>query len=270
MGILIDPVGLEGWVWHAMFYQAMLEWQRGRHDSSLWWLTQRLIPHNEQYVNRQGEAISYIYTLRLAMARDLIGIVERHRELSRSGAPGDVGRFLDLAQQFTQLHETLDDGFVRREVENIRRRVLLALSGDNPDPKLLARESGEINDFFFCATTLMPNSHFPGWIWPGDSDLDLFYLAPPQTEEGAVTPLSRRVRFTLTNQTLPGVEPKRLHLRVVGEWMGEKVFHDDALIEPGNTHLFDKPVDASHYILLFITAVDGAPQPVGYELFLEP
>lgn len=268
MGLLVDPASQHGMVWHAMFYQANLEWLRGRHEAALWWLRERTIPFNRWYLEHYREQVGTIYTMRMKMAEDLAGLVELHARLVNTRNPEVAPAFLDQALRFMTIHETLDEQFVKQQWETLRQVILKGTARElGWGPEIPAMEEGELDDFPWCSNRLMRRIS-RRWIWPSESDVDLYFRPPSEGEP-------ERLRFTITNrphEKVPGRH--RLHVRVVREDFDPRrglvmTTLDDTAVDPGNTFLFDKTVERSGYVLLYISALDGTFEAAPYELVVD-
>lgn len=263
MGLLVHPMNIEGNIWHAQYLQAMYEWRRRRYAEALWWIDRTI----EQNVELNRRFPNPIYFERLEMVRRMIPLINLHQRGREATDPAErmAARSAFVSEGMTLLmeFETLDDGFVRRELEELRRNAVRQTFGEH---EALIREGGEIDDFNFAANYLRPGSR-RRWIYPSDSDQDLYYLAGQHSDREEEAPPTRRVQLTLKNLS----DRFRLHLRMVGPKRAELLEIADAIVPPGESYKFDGQIETEQHVVIYISALDGtATDPAEYELELEP
>jgi hypothetical protein len=268
MGVLVDPSSQEGWIWAALYNQAHLEWVRNRHDQAVAVL-ERTAEQNERIVQEYGDEISPIYQRRLPMLRAMIPLVRLHQRARESRDPSLLRPFLERAESLLLEYERLDDGFIQRHVRDTR--VVLAsreLTRRGLGQNLLILEAPEPDDFPELATALEPKT-YTGWIFPADTDQDVYWLGADAGNPEAVPP-PRALRLTLRSFRLPNQPaPPRLHVRLLSGLGERAVVLDDAIVEPDQTYLFDRSVERTRHTMVFISALDAQGEPAPYELTVD-
>lgn len=270
-GLLVDQRDAEGWIWHGMWYEAMVCWQQGRHDDALWWLEMKLIPHNEWYVAHYGDYISYIYGKRLEMVRKVIPLIRAHQAYARDPSPETAGAFIDPALSVIMEIRHLDDLFVTRQVSEVRMALVRDLLAANNLPEGYAYfEMTEVDDEDWCAEMMPNGASVNNWLFPSSRDQDVYWI--PHGYGGAESGAQARpLLLTVTNRPLQGLPGRyRLHVRLVSVQGEDKITLADGIVEPGRTFSYNGRFDPTRTTFLYISALDGTPEPAPYELNVDP
>lgn len=270
-GLLVDQRDAEGWIWHAMFYEAMYCWQTDRHDDALWWLETKLIPHNEAYVARYGDYISHIYGMRLEMVRRVVPLVRAHQAFVRVPTAENAGAFLEPALGAIMDFRMLDDQFVTRQISQVRMLLVRGLlQANNLPPGYENFERVEVDDEDWCAQPMPNGATVNSWIFPSSRDQDVYAITVGFG--GAVTGTPpRRMLLSVVNKPLEGLPGRyRLHVRLVSVLGGDLRTLKDGVVEPDGTFVYNGTYDPMRNTFLYISALDGTAEPAPYELTVDP
>ena len=261
-GARVDQTDAEGWIWHAMFYEAMYCWLQGRHDDALWWLERKLIPHNEEYVAEYGGYISQIYGRRLDMVRRIVPLVRAHQAFTRAPTAENAGAFIDPALAGIRDFRMLDDQFVTRHVSEVRMLLVQGLLAANNLPEGYANfERAEVDDEDWCAQPMPNGAVLNSWVFPSSRDQDVYAVL---AGFGGAVPGSppRAMELNVVNKPLGGLPGRyRLHVRLVSFHGGSMITLADGIAEPGRPFTYNGAYDPMRNTFLYISALDGTAEP---------
>lgn len=267
MGLLMSPSLMDMYIMYCDYRQAMYEWYppRRRHDAALAHLRDAM-DQVGVISKRYGDWISIIYERRSDMYKLIEDILRFEAAAPKEPGPQDppearAAYVEHLSQSLRRMEtlltefETLDEGYVYTRAQDLKRR--------------LTRDSGELDDFPFCARFLgVPKDQpveLPANLSPAGSDLDVFLLILPPVAPDAPSKTPDPVPSSVEVFNGAGVP---IHVRVVAFAQGRFEPLSEAVVQPREMQGFSEiMLDYKKTTFLMVSPArlpEGGSDPLPY------